>query len=71
MYGARAIKSVHVIVRKAIMKVEAAGLWKWALMQNNKCSLPGNRMVAEFNGDCNFEGTSTVSNYGTASESDE
>ena len=29
------------------------------------------RTVAEFNGDCNFEGTSTVSNYGTASESDE
>ena len=53
------------------MTVEAAGLWKWTLMQNNKSSLPGNRMVAEFNGDCNFEGTSTVSNYGTASESDE
>ena len=65
------IKSVHVIVWKAIMTVEAASLWKRALMQNNKSSLPGNRMVAEFNGDCNFEGTSTVSNYDTASESDE
>ena len=53
------------------MTVEAAGLWKWTLMQNNKSSFPGNRMVAEFNGDCNFEGTSTVSNYGTASECDE
>ena len=29
------------------------------------------RTVAEFKGDCNFEGTSTASNYGTASESDE
>ena len=62
------IKSVHVIVW---ITVEAASLWKRALMQNNKSSLPGNRMVAEFNGDCNFEGTSTVSNYDTASESDE
>ena len=53
------------------MTVEAAGLWNRALMQNNKSSLPGDRTVAEFNGDCNFEGTSTVSNYSTASESDE
>ena len=28
-------------------------------------------LVAEFKGDSNFEGTSTVSNYGTVSESDE
>ena len=29
------------------------------------------RMVAEFKVACNFEGTSTASNYGTVSKSDE
>ena len=34
----------------------------------NLVSLPLYRAVAEFKGDCNFEGASTASNYGTASE---
>ena len=53
------------------MTVEAAdlsGSWRWCKTINIVC-LPLYRMVAEFKGDCNFEGASTPSNYGAASGS--
>ena len=70
VYGATVIKNVHVIAHKPIMTVEAAslsgsGCWCETI---NLVYLPLYRMVAEFKGDWNFEGASTVSNYSTASE---
>ena len=61
IYGAT-VKGVRVTARKTIMTVEAAGLsgsGRWC--ETNLVCLPLYRTVAEFNGDCNFEGASTVS----------
>ena len=69
IYGAMAIKSVHIIARKTIMTVEAAGLsgsGRWCKTINLVC-LALYRTVAEFKGDCNFKSASNTSNYGTAS----
>ena len=39
------------------------------MMRNNKSCLPGLiQNGSKFKGDCNFEGASTVSNYGTVGE---
>ena len=67
IYSATVIKSVLVIAWKAILTVEAAGFSGKCETINFVC-LALYRMVAEFKGDWNFEGTSTASNYCTASE---